>query len=239
VTVEDAEMLHRMLRRGEGARVRLCMEARTLPDAPSANVIGELRGRDSEAPGAEEIVLIGAHLDCWDVSPGATDDGVGCIITWEAARLLRRLDLRPRRTVRVVLFTNEENGCRGALGYRDAHREELPRHVLALEADCGAGRPLGFGLTAGPEGLARAREIAGLLAGIGADRLWEGGGGVDVNVLREHGVPTMGLRSDESCYWQVHHTPADTLDRIDPADLARSVAAVAVMAYGIAEMLES
>ena len=232
VTVEDAEMLHRMQRRGERVRVRLCMEARTLPDAPSANVIGELRGREKP----EEIVLIGAHLDSWDVSPGATDDGAGCIVTWEAARLLRRLDLRPRRTVRVVLFTNEENGCRGALGYRDAHGEELPRHVLALEADCGAGRPLGFGLTAGPEGLALAREIAGLLAGVGADRVWESGGGTDVNVLREHGVPTMGLRNDESLYWNVHHTPADTLERIDPADLARCVAAVAVMAYGVAEM---
>ena len=239
VTVEDAEMLHRIQRRGERARVRLCMEARSLPDALSANVIGELRGRDSEAPGAEEIVLIGAHLDSWDVSPGATDDGAGCIVTWEAARLLRRLELRPRRTVRVVLFTNEEYGCRGALGYRDAHEEELPRHVLALEVDCGAGRPLGFGLTAGPEGLVLAREIAGLLTGVGADRVWEGGGGADVNVLRGHGVPTMGLRSDESLYWQVHHTPADTLDRIDPADLARSVAAVAVMAYGVAEMPEA
>jgi hypothetical protein len=108
--------------------------------------------------------------------------------------------------------------------------------VLALEADCGAGRPLGFGLSAGPEGLALAGEIAGLLTGVGADRFWEGGGGVDVNVLGEHGVPTMGLRNDESLYWHVHHTPADTLDRIDPSDLACSVAAVAVMAYVVADM---
>lgn len=235
VTVEDADLLHRMQRRGDRVRVRLCMEARTLPDAPSANVIGELPGR--ERP--EDIVLIGAHLDAWDVGAGAMDDGAGCLITWEAARLLRRLELRPRRTVRVVLFTNEENGGRGAEAYRDAHREELPRHILALEADDGAGCPLGFGLTADPEALARAGEIAGLLAGIAAGRLWEGGGGADINLLREHGVPTMGLRCDESVYWQIHHTPADMLERIDPADLARCVAAVAVMAYGAAELPSS
>jgi carboxypeptidase Q len=232
VSLEDAGMLHRLHRRGEGPRVCLKMEARTLPDTPSANVIAELRGR--ERP--EEIVLIGGHLDSWDVGPGAMDDGGGCIATWEAARLLLRLGERPRRSVRVVLFTNEENGTRGAHGYRDAHRSELPHHVLALEADSGMGRPLGFGLTAGPEGLATVRDLARLLTGLDAARIWEGGGGADVNLLREHGVPTMGLRNDERVYWDIHHTPTDTLDKIDPADLARSVAAIAVMAYVVAEM---
>jgi carboxypeptidase Q len=108
--------------------------------------------------------------------------------------------------------------------------------VLALEADSGAGRPLGFGLSADPRGIALAREVASLLTGVGADRIWEGGGGADVNTLRDHGVPTMGLRNDESLYWQIHHTPADTLEAIDPADLARCVAAVAVMAYVVADM---
>jgi carboxypeptidase Q len=232
VTIEDAEMLHRMQRRGERPRVRLTMEARTLPDAPSANVMAEVRGR--ELP--EEIVLIGGHLDAWDVGAGAMDDGGGCVATWEAARQLLQLGLRPRRTVRVVLFTNEENGTRGAYGYREAHREELPGHVLALEADAGMGRPLGFGLTAAPEGLALAHGLAPLLNGLGADQIVEGGGGVDVNPLLEFGVPTMGLRNDDRLYWQIHHTAADTLDKIDPADLARSVAAIAVMAYVVAEM---
>jgi carboxypeptidase Q len=232
VTIEDAERIHRMQRRGERVRARLTMEARTLPDAPSANVIAEVRGR--ERP--EEIVLIGAHLDCWDISPGAMDDGGGCIATWEAARLLLRLGLRPRRTVRVVLFTNEENGTRGGLGYRDAHSDELPYHVLAMESDAGMGRLHGFGLTAGAPGLALAHAIVELLTGLGAGRVWEGGGGVDVNPLGKCGVPTMGLRSDDRLYWDIHHTAADTLDKIDPDDLARTVAAIAVMTYVVAEM---
>jgi carboxypeptidase Q len=232
VTLEDAAMMTRMQQRGETIRVRLTMGARMLPDAPSANVIGELRGREKP----EEVVLIGGHLDSWDVGTGSTDDGGGCIATWEAVRLLRRLELRPRRTIRVVLFTNEENGGRGAQGYRDAHRDALKQHVVAMESDSGVARPLGFGLTGNPKALAAVREIATLLAGIGAGRVTEGGGGADVAPLGAAGVPTMGLTVDESHYFDIHHTPADTMDKIDPAELARCVAAVAVMAYAIADM---
>jgi carboxypeptidase Q len=232
VTIEDAELMRRMQERGEPVRVRLKMEAEMRDDSPSANVIGELRGREKP----EEIVLVGGHLDSWDVGHGANDDGGGCIATWEAVRLLHRLGLKPRRTIRVVLFTNEENGLRGATGYRDAHLTEMKRHLVAIESDSGIARPYGFGVTANPKALATAREIATLLDGIGAGRITEGGGGADVGPLGAEGVPTMGLSVDMSRYFDVHHTPADTVEKIDPAELARCVATVAVMAYVVADM---
>ncbi len=158
VTIEGAEMLQRMYDRGERPRLRLKMEAHFLPDAESANVVAELKG--SEKP--EEIVLVSGHFDSWDVGQGAHDDGGGCIVSWEVARLLKSLNLRPRRTIRVVLFTNEENGLRGGTGYRDAHKAEVGQHVLAIESDSGVFRPTGFGLsdTASPQARADMEEIA-------------------------------------------------------------------------------
>jgi len=140
VSVEDAMMLHRMQNHGEPIRVHLVMGARTLPDAPSRNVVAEIVGR--ERP--DEVVVVSGHLDSWDVGQGAMDDGGGVVAAWEAVRLMQRLGLRPRRTVRVVAWTNEENGTRGGVGYRDAHRGELDRHVLAIESDNGVFRPDGF-----------------------------------------------------------------------------------------------
>jgi carboxypeptidase Q len=232
VTVEDAETLHRMQRRGESLRVRLRMGARNLPDVPSANVVAEWRGW--ETPG--EVVLIGGHLDAWDVAAGAHDDGGGCIATWEAARLLKRLDLRPRRTIRVVLFTNEENGTRGGLGYRDAHEAELADHLLAIEADSGVYNPTGFGFSGSSEALATVREIGSMLTGMGAGRVTEGGGGVDIGPIMARGVPGMGLHVDGRRYFEIHHTAADTIDKVDPAELARCVAALAVMSYVVADL---
>src|SRR5690606_22821728 len=137
ITVEDAMLLHRLQDRGERIVVTLRMSAQTLPDAESKNVIGELRGR--ELP--DEIVVLGGHTDSWDVGQGAMDDAGGVIAAWEAVRLMKELGLRPRRTVRVVGWTNEENGLRGATAYRDAHRDELDRHVLAIESDAGVFKP--------------------------------------------------------------------------------------------------
>ena len=161
VTHEDAERLQRMQDRGTPARVRLRMEAHFLPDADSANVVGELRGR--ELP--NEVVVVSGHLDSWDVGTGSTDDGGGCIVTWEALRLMKKLNLRPRRTVRVVLWTNEENGLRGGQSYLERYRDQLPNHVLMLESDNGVFRPTGFGFTGSEAGRARVTEIATLLRG--------------------------------------------------------------------------
>src|SRR5207253_5605782 len=134
------------------------MEAHMDPDAPSANVIGEIRGR--ERP--EEIVVVSGHLDSWDVGDGASDDGAGCVVTWEALRLMKKLKLRPRRTVRLVLWTNEENGGRGGLAYRDQHRAELARHVMMLESDTGVFRPRGFGFSGSDDARQTVEAIASL-----------------------------------------------------------------------------
>ncbi len=234
LTIEGAETLARMQERGERPRVRLKMEARFLPDAESANVVAELKGR--ERP--DEIVLVGGHLDSWDVGTGSMDDGGGCVAAWEAVRLLKQLNLRPRRTIRVVLFTNEENGLRGGNGYRDAHRAELSKHLLAIESDNGVTRPFGFGLAKEVSPLVRStiKEIARLLSGIKADRILDDGGEADIGPIMREGVPGMGLNVDTTHYFDIHHTHADTMDKIDPHELALCVATMAVMAYVVADM---
>jgi carboxypeptidase Q len=234
VTTEDADRLQRMQDRGTVTRLRLKMEAKFLPDADSFNVVGEIRGR--ERP--EEVVVIGGHLDSWDVGTGSTDDGGGCVVTWEALRLMKKLNLRPRRTVRVVLWTNEENGSRGGLAYRDRHADDLVNHVMMLESDGGVFRPTGFGFSGSDAARAKIKDIATLLRGIQADRIGPSGGGADIGPSVEAGkIPAMALEV-EGNYFLIHHTPADTVDKIDPMDMSRSVAAIAVMVYAVAEMPE-
>ncbi|HET6670507.1 MAG TPA: M28 family metallopeptidase [Pyrinomonadaceae bacterium] len=234
VTIEGAELLQRLYDRGDCPMLRLKMEAKFLPDAESANVIAELKG--SERP--DEVVVLGGHFDSWDVGQGAHDDGGGCIIAWETVRLLKELGLRPRRTIRVVLYTNEENGLRGGNAYRDAHRSEVSKHVLAIESDSGTYQPFGFGLaaTASLQARANMQEIAKLLNGIRADRIAANGGGADIGPMMREGVLGASLDVDSSRYFDIHHTPADTLDKIDPQNLALCVATMAVMAYTVADM---
>lgn len=237
ITGEDASLLHRMHDRGERVEVQLNMSARTLPDATSRNVIAEIVGR--ERP--EEVVVIGGHIDSWDVGQGALDDGGGSVAAWEALRLMHELGMRPRRTVRVVLWTNEENGTRGAHAYRDSVRADIDNHVLAIESDAGVFRPLGFGF--GSNGGGRAfdlvKEIGTLLRPIDSDEITLGGGGADIGPLMTLGVPGMGLRVDRERYFWYHHTDADTIDKIDAREFALCVAAMAVMAYVVADMPET
>ena len=233
ITTEDADRLQRMADRGNRIVVRLKMEAHFEPDVESANVIGELTGR--ERP--DEIVLVSGHLDSWDVGAGASDDGGGCVATWDALRIMKKLNLRPRRTVRVVLWTNEENGGRGGQAYRDQHRAELDRHVMMLESDGGVFRPLGFGFSGNEAARETVRAIATLLTGIGADQITPGGGGADIGPSVQEGrIPAMSLDVDGSKYFLIHHTTADTIDKIDPTEMSRCAAAVAVMAYVIADL---
>ncbi|HEV2131626.1 MAG TPA: M28 family metallopeptidase [Longimicrobiaceae bacterium] len=232
ITVEDAMMLRRMQERGERVVVRLRMSARTLPDARSRNVVAEIRGR--ELP--EEVVVLGGHIDSWDVGQGAMDDAGGSVAAWEAVRLMKELGLRPRRTVRVVLWTNEENGLRGALAYRDTHRDQLHNHVLAMESDAGVFKPSGFGFTGSDEAFAMLQEIGTLLERIEAGQITRGGGGADIGPIMALGVPGMGLTVDGTCYFWYHHTEADTIDKLDPREVALSVATMAVMAYVVADM---
>ena len=233
VTIEGAELLQRMHDRGERITLRLKMQAGFLPDAESANVIAEIKG--TERP--DEVVLISGHFDSWDVGQGAHDDAGGCIIAWEAARLIKSLRLRPRRTIRVVLFTNEENGLRGGNAYRDAHRADLSKHILAIESDSGVFRPEGLGLdaTASPQVRANLQAIVKLLSGIGADRVAADGGGADISAIMREGVVGASLDVEGSRYFDIHHTAADTFDKIDPKDLALCVATMAVVAYTVAD----
>ena len=233
IATEDADRLQRMADRGSRIVVRLKMDAHFEADATSANVVGELRGREKP----EEIVVVSGHLDSWDVGAGATDDGGGCIVTWEALRIMKKLNLRPRRTVRVVLWTNEENGGRGGLAYRDQHRAELANHVLMMESDGGVFRPLGFGFSGNDTAREKVKAIATLLTGIAADQVSLGGGGADIGPsIQEAHIPGMSLEVDGSKYFLIHHTPADTIDKIDPIEMAKCAAAVAVMAYVVADL---
>lgn len=236
IPTEDADRFARMAKRGQTVVLRLKMEARFVSDAPSANLIGELRG--TEKP--EEIVLVGCHIDSWDVGTGAMDDGGGCVVTWEALRLLKNLGLQPKRTLRVVLFTNEENGLAGGNAYRDAHRAELEKHVLALESDSGVFKPRGFGFSGSDAARKTLTEIASLLKPLGADAIGAQGGGADIGPSVAAGkIPSASLEVDGSKYFLLHHTPADTVDKLDPKDLADNAAAIAFLAYVVADLPET
>jgi carboxypeptidase Q len=235
VTVEDATLITRLAAAGP-VKVHLRAEDQTLPDVVSANVIGELRG--GERPG--EIVVIGGHLDSWDVGQGAHDDGAGTVTMMQALTTLRKLGLVPRRTIRVVLFTNEENGLRGGRAYAKDHAAELGNTVLAIEADSGGFAPRGFSVQTQSDMLSRVKariiDIASLLGPINATRVTVGHGGADISPMVPSGVPTLGLDTDGRTYFDIHHTDADTLDKVDPAALADDVAAVAALAYVVADM---
>ena len=234
MTTEDADLVHRLLAAGDRVRMHLTLTPRTLPDAASANVIAEIRG--SERP--EEIVLIGGHLDSWDLGTGAIDNGSGVAMVMETMRVLKELGLAPRRTIRAVLFMNEENGLRGARAYfaNAAAREELHRHVAAIETDAGVAKPVGFTSTLEGASLERMRERMKVLDRI-APMYFQSSAhtGADTSLLIDAGVPGFGLTPDPRHYFDYHHAPSDTLDKVDPKALAQDTAAVAALAYTIAQ----
>jgi carboxypeptidase Q len=234
LSVEDAMMLHRMQSRGDQPVVTLRMEARQLPDARSRNVVAEIVGR--ERP--DEVVVLGGHIDSWDVGQGAMDDAGGSVAAWEAVRLMKQLGLRPRRTVRVVLWTNEENGVDGGNAYRDAHAGELERHVLAMESDGGVFQPRGIAFAGSDSAAATMARVVSLLAPIGAGGFERSTGSpeADIAPLVAAGVPGAGLDVESSRYFWYHHTDGDTLDKLDPAEVARCVALMAVVAYVVADL---
>jgi carboxypeptidase Q len=235
ITAEDAERLQRLADRGVRVRLRLTMSAQMLPDVESFNVVGEIRGSDLP----EEVVLIGGHFDSWDVGTGASDDGVGCIVTWEAARLMKKLGIRPRRTVRVVLFTNEENGIRGGSAYRDHYVADAPQHVLAIESDSGVFAPARLGFTGSPAATQMMGEIGTLLEPIGLQHIGGGGGGADIGPIATAGkIPMLAYQGDSTRYFTIHHTPADTVDRIAPEEVSRAAAALSVITYVVADARE-
>jgi carboxypeptidase Q len=234
ISMEDADLLHRLGAAG-AVKVKLRLEVGHKGEADSANVVGELPGRDKP----DEIVLIGAHLDSWDLGEGAVDDGAGVAIVLETARLLHLLGVRPKRTIRVVLFMNEENGLSGARAYAEAHKNELGKHVAAMEADAGAGKPLGYAVAGGIASVEMVKKLTGPLKALQLDDITATDEtGADLIPLQRAGVPVLGLTQDMTYYFDWHHTAADTLDKIDPSDLAKNVAAFAWMTHALSESLE-
>lgn len=240
VAAEDAMWIERLLERGP-VWVYLRLTPSFLPDKTSANVVGEVAGRDLE----REVVLIGAHLDSWDNCPGAHDNGAGVVMVMETLRLLSMEGIRPRRTVRGVLFMNEENGGHGGIAYHAAHRGD--RIVAVAETDHGAFVPIGFDTTLPPETFQSLSPLMATLESMGVLGALEGrvsriethaATGVDTAPFRADGVPGFGLMPDPRRYFDLHHTAADTLDKVDPDHLARCVATFASLVWWLSEVAE-
>jgi len=235
IPAEDADRLQRLADRGIETVLRLRMDARTLDPVQSANVIGEIRGR--ERP--DEIVAIGCHFDSWDVGTGASDDAAGCIVTWEAVRMIKKLGLHPRRTIRLVLWTSEENGIFGGEAYAQAHAAEAANHVFALESDSGIFDPASMGFSGSDDARAIMTRVMSLIEPLGLPALRPSGGGADIGpIARAGNVPTMSYDGDSTKYFTIHHSPADTIDRIAKAEVAKAAAAIAVVTYVVADMPE-
>lgn len=249
VSIEDAMWIHGLTRMGERVRVHLAMEAHMEPDADSADVVGEIPGREKP----NEVVVIGGHIDSWDVGQGAHDDGGGVMAALEAVALIRKLGLQPRRTIRVVFWTNEENGGRGGIAYREWANARANQHVAAIEMDGGAEKPIGFDVGIGqvgprgpqraagrggvpPDFMQRVVAIGTLLRRIEAANIVPGEGEADIEPLMAQGVPGLGLRTINAHYFDYHHTQADTFDKVAPDDFKRCTAAMAVMAYVLADL---
>jgi carboxypeptidase Q len=232
LSIEDAMLLHRFADRGVPVTVELKMQAQILPDAPSRNIVADLRG--SEIP--DEVVVFGGHIDSWDVGTGAMDDAGGFMAAWQALHVIRGLGLRPRRTIRLVGWTNEENGLRGGVAYRDGHETEIHQHVMAIESDAGFFRPTSISFAGDEADVPYMQEIAGLLASAGPFSAGPGGTGADIRPLMLRGVPTLSLHSGGDKYMYYHHSHGDMVDKVDPDELAHGVAVLAVYAYILADM---
>ena len=245
VSPEDAMMIARLVSQGVPVRVQLEMQAHMEPDVMSGNVIGEIPGR--ERP--EEVVVLGGHIDSWDVGQGAQDDGSGIIASLQAVALIKKLGLQPRRTIRVAFWVNEENGGRGAQAYRDWLGADVRNHVAAIEMDGGAETPRGFGYgsaggrggkqastSAQQESMLLLQQIGKLLERVGAGNITPGGGGSDISPLIAQGVPGLGVQTSGEHYFDWHHTESDTLDKVNPEDFRKNIAALAVMSYVLADM---
>jgi len=231
VSTNGADRIAALVAAGEDVRLRLRLTCRTLEPVESFNVVGELVGREKPA----EIVVVGGHLDAWDVGEGAHDDGAGCVQALEAVRLMRVLGLRPRRTVRCVLFANEENGLAGGQEYHRAHRDEMEQHVLAIESDRGGFTPRGWKAGMTDSARRELEELVRLLARTGATRVEAGGGGADIGPMRASGVPLVGFVPDSQRYFDFHHAPTDVFGAVNRRELHLGAAAIAGLAWLVAD----
>jgi Zn-dependent M28 family amino/carboxypeptidase len=233
VTAEDADLIAHLSAQGK-VRMRLTLTPQKLPDETSYNVIADLKG--SEHP--EQIVVVSGHLDSWDLGTGAIDDGAGVVIAMEAAEILQRLHLRPARTLRVIAWMDEETGGSGAKAYTAEFSNDFPHYVAAIESDSGAAHPLGFDVKALPAAVDALRPVQSVLQSIGATVLQPTAyaPGADIATMSDAGVPAFGVMQDGRTYFNYHHTAADTLDKVVPAELRENAAAMAVLAYALTNM---
>jgi Zn-dependent M28 family amino/carboxypeptidase len=228
----DADMIEQQLASGQPVRLRLTNTSRWDGEAQSANVIGEIPGRSHK----DEVIVLGAHLDSWDLGTGAHDDATGVGIITAAAKLVAEAKPRPKRTIRVVFYANEEFGLSGAKAYAAAYKDQVDKHVLGLESDLGAFQPYGLAARVAPDKLPLVRTIQSVLEPLGVAYLGtEASGGADVGQLRPLGMPVMDVKTDAEPYFDLHHTANDTFDKVDPQLVRLNVAAFAVIAYLAAE----
>jgi carboxypeptidase Q len=230
VTAEDADLIVDLVRQGP-VKMKLALTPQTLPEVESANVIGDIKG--SEHP--EQVIVVSGHLDSWDLGTGAIDDGAGVAVSMEAANLISKLGLKPKRTIRVIAWMNEENGLRGSKQYSKDHEKEWANHFAAMETDGGAGHPIGINVKGKTEVKAMLKAVAAILqeSGAGMLNLVEHCG-ADIEPMEKAGVPAFSPIQDSRFYFNYHHTAADTLDKIVPKELAENSAVVAVLAYALA-----
>src|SRR5437868_3733346 len=230
VTSEDADLIVDLAKEGP-VKMKLLLTPQTLPDVESANVIGDIK--ESEHP--EQVVIVSGHLDSWDLGTGAIDDGAGVAVSMEVANVIHKLNLKPKRTIRVIAWMNEENGLAGAKQYAKDHEKDWANHFAAMETDGGADHPVGLHIKAKLEVKAMLKAVSSILqeSGAGALELSESAG-ADIGPMEKAGVPAFAPIQDGRFYFNFHHTSADTLDKINPKHLAENSAVVAVWAYAMA-----
>jgi hypothetical protein len=231
VAAEDADLVSDLAAQGK-VRMRLILTPQSLPDTTGYNVVADLRG--SEHP--EQVVVVSGHLDSWDLGTGAIDDAAGVAVAMETAQLLQTLHLPPKRTIRVIAWMDEESGGRGRQAYTAAHSADFANHVAAIESDMGAAHPLGFDVKMSTQAMEALKPVQKILESFGANliKLVPFSPGSDISSLSQAGVPALGIMQDGRTYFNYHHTAADTLDKIDPAELRQNGAAMAVMGYALA-----
>jgi carboxypeptidase Q len=236
VTPEDADLMVHLAGQGK-VRMHLTLTPQNLPAEIGYNVIADLKG--SQHP--EQIVVVSGHLDSWDLGTGAIDDGAGVVIAMEAAEIFQRLHLRPARTLRVIAWMDEETGGAGSKAYSTEYVNDFPHHVAAIESDAGAAHPLGFDVKVSTAAIEALRPVQSVLMSIGATALQPTSypPGADIAAMSDAGVPAFGVMQDGRKYFDYHHSAADTLDKIVPSELRENAAAMAVLAYALANMKES
>ncbi len=231
ISTIDANKLNELLANGK-VEIKVKLSAQTLPDVESSNVIGQITG--SEFP--NEIILVGGHLDSWDKGTGTHDDGTGCVQAMEVVNILKNLGIKPKRTIRAVLFMNEENGLRGGLNYAERRKSLKEKHIAAIESDGGGFVPTGFGITTDSLKFEKIKSFAYLLEEFHASRITKGGGGADINPLRESGTVMIGLDHDSQRYFDYHHSDNDTIDKVNSRELELGAIAMTILAYAISEI---